>query len=324
MSANRIETMKVVLFGDANVGKSSLLLKWTEGKFIEEYRCTIGVDFKQKVILGSDSQKQVKLQLWDTAGQEQFKSLTSTYLRGAQAVVLVFDVANRASFQGLSDHLKTINEYLPDTSVPIILLGNKTDLTNERIVSVTEGQEFAKQRNLIYHETSVKVEDDFSYLENILHKIWLQRRTATPIKPKLENISTYNIELYEKITKLKNLHTKNEKVQNICGYLQHILKNEGNPDLQKRVEGSMKELTADLNALRYTLKSAFNTLVNFAITVFLAVSIVGFPIAYLSGLLESNKKATGHSCMFFRFGEHQAAKAYCNEVFANINISCRV
>ena len=125
MSANRIETMKVVLFGDANVGKSSLLLKWTEGKFIEEYRCTIGVDFKLKVISASDSQKRVKLQLWDTAGQERFKSLTSAYLRDAQAVVLVFDVANRASFQGLSDHLKTINEYLPDTSVPIILLGNK-------------------------------------------------------------------------------------------------------------------------------------------------------------------------------------------------------
>ena len=103
--------LKVLLIGDAGVGKSSLLLRYTEDKFDEALGSTIGVDFKVKT--GEADGKRVKLTLWDTAGQERFRTLTSSYYRGAQGVVLVYDVTRRATFDDLQRWLEEVDAYAP-------------------------------------------------------------------------------------------------------------------------------------------------------------------------------------------------------------------
>ena len=101
--------LKVLLIGDAGVGKSSLLLRYTEDKFDEALGSTIGVDFKVKTVEADG--KRVKLTLWDTAGQERFRTLTSSYYRGAQGVVLVYDVTRRATFDDLQRWLEEVDAF---------------------------------------------------------------------------------------------------------------------------------------------------------------------------------------------------------------------
>jgi Ras-related protein Rab-18 len=100
---------KLLIIGDSSVGKSSILLRFTDDEFDDEHPVTIGVDFKVKTIqLGA---KRINLTIWDTAGQEKFRSLTSSYYRGTQGIILVYDVSSRESFQHLSVWLNEIEMY---------------------------------------------------------------------------------------------------------------------------------------------------------------------------------------------------------------------
>jgi len=144
---------KYIIVGDSGVGKSCLLLQFVDHRFEPLHNLTIGVEFgSREVRVGK---KQVKLQIWDTAGQESFRSLTRSYYRGACGALLVFDVTRRESFASVQDWLNEVKS-CASTSVVVMLIGNKIDLQEKREVSTEEAQQFARQNGLIYTETSAK------------------------------------------------------------------------------------------------------------------------------------------------------------------------
>ncbi|KAL6067976.1 Rab subfamily of small GTPases [Balamuthia mandrillaris] len=144
---------KLLLIGDSGVGKSSLLLRFTDDEFDEEHPCTIGVDFKVKMLRLRD--KLLNLTIWDTAGQEKFRSLTSSYYRGTQGIILVYDVTSRKSFEHLVDWLNEVEMYCNKEDVVKLLVANKTDKRG-REVTREEGTAFAKSRAMVYIECSAK------------------------------------------------------------------------------------------------------------------------------------------------------------------------
>ncbi|GLJ23293.1 hypothetical protein SUGI_0440660 [Cryptomeria japonica] len=145
---------KLLLIGDSGVGKSSLLLRFTSDTF-EDLAPTIGVDFRlKKMSIGG---KRLKLTIWDTAGQERFRTLTSAYYRGAQGIILVYDVTQRDTFTNLSDvWLKELDLYSTYRDCIKMVVGNKVDKVQERVVSKQEGIQFAREHGCIYLECSAK------------------------------------------------------------------------------------------------------------------------------------------------------------------------
>lgn len=143
---------KYIIIGDSAVGKSCLLLQFTDRRFRTDHDLTIGVEFGARLITLDD--KQIKLQIWDTAGQESFRSITRSYYRGASGALLVYDVSRRETFTHLTRWLEEARSNASEHMV-IMLLGNKCDL-EQREVSFEEGQAFAKERGLVFRETSAK------------------------------------------------------------------------------------------------------------------------------------------------------------------------
>ena len=144
---------KVLLLGDTDVGKSSLILRYTEETFNSKLVNSIGVDFKmkKKEIDG----KIIKVQIWDTAGHERFRSITYSYYRGANAIIIVFDITDKKSFLSITEWLKQIEKHAKE-NVFKFLVGNKSDLAEERKVSFEEAKEYADKHDLPYIETSAK------------------------------------------------------------------------------------------------------------------------------------------------------------------------
>ena len=143
---------KVIVVGAGKVGKTSLTIRFAEDRFRESYLPTLGVDFMTKNL--TVNKANVKLQLWDTGGQEFVMSLLPFYFSGAAGGVLVYDITNRNSFNSLDYWLKQIRQNAGE--VPVVLAGNKVDIADQRKVSTEEAQAFAADKNLIYLETSAK------------------------------------------------------------------------------------------------------------------------------------------------------------------------
>lgn len=144
---------KLVLIGDSGVGKSCLLLRFADDAFTESYISTIGVDFRFRTV--KIEKKTVKLQIWDTAGQERFRTITSAYYRGADGIIMVFDVTSTESFDHVNDWLKEVNRYAAEGTVKL-LVGNKCDRTADRVVTEEQAKEFANDLGIAYIETSAK------------------------------------------------------------------------------------------------------------------------------------------------------------------------
>jgi len=144
---------KILLIGDSGVGKSCLLLRFADDSWTDSHISTIGVDFKIKT-LNCDG-KVIKLQIWDTAGQERFRTITSSYYRGAQGIILVFDCTDMESFNNVKQWLGEIDRYACE-NVNKLLVGNKTDLVQGRVVDKSVATEFADSMNIPYIETSAK------------------------------------------------------------------------------------------------------------------------------------------------------------------------
>jgi len=144
---------KCLLIGDSGVGKSCLLLRFAENAFTENFISTIGVDFKIKMM--DIDGKRVKMQIWDTAGQERFQTITTSYYRGAHGLIVMFDVTNRASFDNVKKWLGDIERYAP-SGVVKMLVGNKVDLVDRRVVDFFAAKELADGLNMQYLETSAK------------------------------------------------------------------------------------------------------------------------------------------------------------------------
>ncbi|KAE8670530.1 Ras-related protein RABA5a [Hibiscus syriacus] len=142
---------KIVLAGDSAVGKSNLLARFARDEFYPNSKSTIGVEFQtQKVDVNG---KEVKAQIWDTAGQERFRAVTSAYYRGAVGALLVYDISRRQTFESIGRWLNELQSH-SDMNVVTILVGNKSDLRDARVVSTAEGKALAEAQGLFFMETS--------------------------------------------------------------------------------------------------------------------------------------------------------------------------
>jgi len=144
---------KYIIIGDTGVGKSCLLLQFTDKRFQPVHDLTIGVEFGARMI--TIDSRQIKLQIWDTAGQESFRSITRSYYRGAAGALLVYDITRRETFNHLTRWLEEARQN-SNSNMAIMLIGNKSDLEHRRAVSTKEGEQFAQENGLIFLETSAK------------------------------------------------------------------------------------------------------------------------------------------------------------------------
>ncbi|KOM32537.1 hypothetical protein LR48_Vigan01g209300 [Vigna angularis] len=144
---------KLLLIGDSGVGKSCLLLRFADDSYLDSYISTIGVDFKIRTV--EQDGKTIKLQIWDTAGQERFRTITSSYYRGAHGIIVVYDVTDQDSFNNVKQWLNEIDRYASE-NVNKLLVGNKCDLTANKVVSYETAKAFADEIGIPFMETSAK------------------------------------------------------------------------------------------------------------------------------------------------------------------------
>ncbi|GAB2225874.1 hypothetical protein Droror1_Dr00021644 [Drosera rotundifolia] len=144
---------KLLLIGDSAVGKSCLLLRFADDSYVDSYISTIGVDFKIRTI--ELDGKTIKLQIWDTAGQERFRTITSSYYRGAHGIIIVYDVTEMDSFNNVKQWLNEIDRYANE-SVCKLLVGNKSDLVDDKVVDTQTAKAFADELGIPFLETSAK------------------------------------------------------------------------------------------------------------------------------------------------------------------------
>ncbi|XP_078445145.1 ras-related protein RAB1BV isoform X1 [Wolffia australiana] len=146
--------IKLLLIGDSGVGKSCLLLRFSDGSFTTSFITTIGIDFKIRTI--ELDGKRIKLQIWDTAGQERFRTITTAYYRGAMGILLVYDVTDESSFNNIRNWIRNIEQHASD-NVNKILVGNKADMDeSKRAVPTSRGQALADEYGIKFFETSAK------------------------------------------------------------------------------------------------------------------------------------------------------------------------
>ena len=180
---------KVLLLGNSDVGKSSLLLRYVDSVWNDAFVPTIGVDFKVKTL--TINEKKVKMQIWDTAGQERFRTVVSTYFRGAHGILLLYDVTNRDSFKNLESWLIEIEKNAKE-KVLKILIGNKCDLTDDREIQSDEGKAFALRNGMEFMETSAKMNTNVTEAFETLGKLMIQfnskSNTATQKKNENKNL----------------------------------------------------------------------------------------------------------------------------------------
>ena len=153
MSNEPQHTFKILTIGESNVGKTCVLRRFVENKFLKNHLATIGIDFKTKTLNIND--QEIKLKIWDTAGQERFRNITNQYYKGADGIVLVFDVTDEASFEKIKDWMDQILSNTNKDEICLVLLGNKCDVEAvKRSIKPEQGRELANELNINYFETS--------------------------------------------------------------------------------------------------------------------------------------------------------------------------
>lgn len=181
--------LKFLIIGESSVGKSNLLIRYINDTFEDSFITTVGVDFKTKFL--EIDNKHVKLQIWDTAGQEKFRAITNSYYRGAHGILLLFDLGNRSTFEQIASWVESIKDKA-DADTFIYLVGNKCDL--EREVSKEEAEDLALQYGMKYYEASAKeninVDKVFNDLAHVaFHKFMDKLLTG---QPSLQNMPVLN------------------------------------------------------------------------------------------------------------------------------------
>ncbi|KAK6341651.1 GTP-binding protein [Orbilia brochopaga] len=163
--------IKLLLIGDSGVGKSCCLLRFSEDSFTPSFITTIGIDFKIRTI--DLDGKRIKLQIWDTAGQERFRTITTAYYRGAMGILLVYDVTDERSFNNIQTWFQNVEQHATE-GVNKILIGNKCDWEEKRVVSTERGQALANELGIPFMEVSAKaninVEEAFLLLARDIKK----------------------------------------------------------------------------------------------------------------------------------------------------------
>ncbi|CAM9661587.1 ras-related protein Rab-3C-like [Petromyzon marinus] len=144
---------KLLIIGNSSVGKTSFLFRYADESFTSAFVSTVGIDFKVKTVYRNE--KRIKLQIWDTAGQERYRTITTAYYRGAMGFILMYDITNEDSFNAVSDWSTQIKTYSWDNA-QVVLVGNKCDMEDDRMVPTEQGRQLAEQLGFEFFETSAK------------------------------------------------------------------------------------------------------------------------------------------------------------------------
>ncbi|CAF4032859.1 unnamed protein product [Adineta steineri] len=187
-----LTTLKVLIIGESDVGKSRLLLRFTDNIFDEDKAATIGVDYKVKQLEINDNR--VKLTIWDTAGQERFRTLSPGYYRGAQGAILVYDICNCQSFRQLDRWISELDTFSTKINVVKMLVGNKIDQKHSREVTYEEGDRFARKHSMLFIEASARTSEGVQVafeelVEKILETPSLWEKTEAAIRSIDKNYS---------------------------------------------------------------------------------------------------------------------------------------
>lgn len=217
---------KIIVVGEGGVGKTALLMRFVENKFLDDYKMTIGVDFSIKTIDVpiNDQNRKVKLQIWDTGGQERFSYTRPLYYRGAVGGLVVFDLTDRKTFENLDRWFTEV--YTTCVSVPLMLVGNKVDLPN-RQVALEEGEKLARSRNLPYFEASAKSAQNVNDIFEKLGRIIVMKEEGL-IEPELaddaQQIYKQNIEAYMSLADRASNAIAEQKYQDALKFLRDAYK----------------------------------------------------------------------------------------------------
>ena len=161
---------KIVIIGDTNVGKSNILSRYLTNEFTSNTKSTVGVELGIKFLKIKNTS--TKIQIWDTAGQERYQAITSSYFRGSDGCFIVYDITNETSFNNIEKWFDKIHEE-NDKEIPVIIVGNKCDLENERKISTDKAKEKAQNLKCAFYETSalkaINIEQIFEELVNTIY-----------------------------------------------------------------------------------------------------------------------------------------------------------
>ena len=164
------DLLKIVILGDSGVGKSNIISRYNGDLFVLGSISTIGVEFYTKKILIGD--KNIMIQLWDTAGQERFRCITSNYYKGCDGILLVYDITDQYSFENITGWLNEIS-FNTNYSIPILLIGNKSDLESNRIINTDQANELANKFNIKFIEMSARTNTNITPgINNFIEQIY--------------------------------------------------------------------------------------------------------------------------------------------------------
>ena len=194
-------SLKILLIGDSFVGKTSLLLKYCDGQFPEAHMATIGVEFKDKII--NVGKWKVRLQIWDTSGQERFRSITQNFYRNADGILFVYDVTNRESFSHIKDWL--MDSQVEDSDIKRILVGNKIDLEDKRAIDAEKMNSFAESKKMKCFETRAKSGENVENIFKEISLLILENKTDDEIldqfSKNMPNVSISTVKTNSSLTK---------------------------------------------------------------------------------------------------------------------------
>ncbi len=190
MEASEPPLYKILLLGDSTVGKTCFLLRYVDDSFLDLHMATIGLDYRLKTLI-LEEQKIVKVQLWDTAGQDKFRAITRNYYKGASGIILIFDVTNIKSYENIKKWINEIKEEISE-KVAIVLIGNKIDNVQERKISKEQGDKLASEIGVKFFETSAKTGEGINESVFFLVKKIFENDPEVKNKYQGRNLKMYN------------------------------------------------------------------------------------------------------------------------------------
>ena len=193
MSSDSSKTFKILTIGESGVGKTCILRRFVENKFLKNHLATIGIDFKTKTL--NINNQEIKLKIWDTAGQERFRNITTQYYKGADGIVLIYDVTDDASYEKIRDWMAQILSNTKREDIGLVLLGNKCDM-EPRAVTEEQGNKMAEELKVSYFETSALTGQGINEAFNELTRDIMKRKGV-------DNGGNENLDLKNDVSKKK-------------------------------------------------------------------------------------------------------------------------
>ena len=243
-SISPVEKYKFVFLGDAGTGKTSIITRFIYDSFDPTYQSTIGIDFLSKTVFYGT--RPIRMQLWDTAGQERFRSLIPSYIRDSSVAIVVYDITNRGSFESVSHWVKDVKDQRED--VVLVIVGNKSDLSDNRAVDTEDGEKLAAEYQALFFESSAKC----NYNVDTVFKKVIEQLPGEGRPTELEESQKYirvNVEPSQPLSKetqctCSDVYYKHKRKQNLTE-LSDTLSGHDNSSNIKSVYTSLYQLSKD-------------------------------------------------------------------------------